>query len=151
MLNDLFDLEHCGKYPEGFGGKAVDRPEAYAAKAKLVHQLIVGAQASPVIKPHHVPGFVLIFIIEVWRLGLLVKMNLDIVRFCKFARLPKRNGARSSALHIGQCPVIAVIGQAHEDLFRFYRLGGIFEHPTHLADGRYCHRRPIDVPPFIRH
>lgn len=85
-------------------------------------------------------------VMEIGGLGLLVKPDRRPVRNGQLHGLHVADGpGLGGAPHIGQRPVVAVIGNSQDDLLFGNLRQGVLRHPAHHVKGRNGHGRPVGI------
>ena len=82
--------------------------------------------------------------------GIIANRRTDLNRLFDGLHVAQTAGARLS-LHIGQCPVVAVVRDAHEQLIRRHLRHGKPHDLLYLVNRRDRHRSGQRVTPFIGH
>lgn len=122
-------------------------PEADSSQFKFPHQIHLGLNAAGVFEPDLMPAPGAVPVVEVGGLGGFIKEDLGVVLHSDVdgAHIGNHGGGGGGADN----PVIAVVGNAHEDLAGGDFGHGILEYPAHLVVGSHRLGLTIAVAPFI--
>lgn len=138
------------QHQPGLGEGAHQVPETGAPEAVLGDEAELGVHAAGILEPDLVDCTASVGVVEERGLDGLVVLDGDVVLDRQLDGPLVGDGlGPGDALDEGQRPVVAVVGDAQEDFFRWDLGYGVVQHRPDVGQRRNCHGRAVCIAPFI--
>lgn len=144
------DVVQGVQHQPGLGEGAHQVPEARAPESVLRDQAQLGVHAAGVLEPDLVDGAGIVGVVEEGGLGGLVVLDGDVVLHRQLDGPLVGDGlGPGDALDEGEGPVVAVVGDAQEDLLRRDLRDGVVQHRPDTGEGGHRHGRTGGIAPLV--